>query len=230
MRNPVVIIKRVFEVARHEEYGELGLRMVGMPWADPLTGVAVAHDMLEHFPKDGGAIESELMALGASLYVRDCGAYFAQKGLKHSEAYKNLAADFPTLFSWCLENGPMEFPDPGKTRPLDDEECEQQAREAVEEAARLMVSEFDADYTDAREFMDVRQQARAFGWFRKGYRKACKRYRGIPAWKVCQAFNNIEQEADQFLKNARHEGQRASIACNVATEEVTLLELDREDY
>jgi len=56
-----------FEVAEHEEYGSLGFKPSWYPKGDPLGGMAVAHDILEHFPKDDGSAEGEYMALGASL-------------------------------------------------------------------------------------------------------------------------------------------------------------------
>ena len=45
-------IKMAFAIEMHEDYGTVGLRPVNVPHADPLPGMATAHDMLEHFPGD----------------------------------------------------------------------------------------------------------------------------------------------------------------------------------
>ena len=38
------------------------------------------------------------------------------------------------------------------------------------------------------------------GWLRKGYRKALKRYSRCAPWKLTNAFQEIEEKADKFLK------------------------------
>lgn len=69
------MIVRTFE-RQDGEYGE-GWLMIGAPSSFvPSSGVTIAHDILEHRRGDKGTCEEELMALGASLYIRGIGGFW----------------------------------------------------------------------------------------------------------------------------------------------------------
>ena len=70
------MITKTFIIEEHEEYQTKGARPIDTPHADPLGGMSVAHDMLEHFHNDQGSVYEELMALGASYYVRGETGFF----------------------------------------------------------------------------------------------------------------------------------------------------------
>lgn len=87
---------RHFTVKRHEEHGHIGLAPQWMPQGlnDPLTGMASAHDMLEHGMHD----VTELQGLGGAVYVRGLTDYWSRKGnLNHPAVH--IASDFLEIFT-----------------------------------------------------------------------------------------------------------------------------------
>jgi len=111
-------ITKTFVIEEHEEFGGLGLRPVDVPHADPLGGMATAHDMLEHFPGDDGGVEAELMALGATIFVRAEPGYFHNR-IGNPDPAKNLAADFPEIARHDIHEG-FGLRDPGRTCRVED--------------------------------------------------------------------------------------------------------------
>lgn len=164
----------VFECAEHEEFGSNGWKLLGSRNADPLGGMAVAHDILEHEPNGDMGVEDELKALGASIYVR-----------------QSLGVNTGTVLPEVLGHVWMPLRDPGPTRAID-LECE------IDDAIGSLTAE--AKYNDGlqgRLTPDILRYIR--GWFRKGYRAAIKRWRGVPTREL---FDEIEERADHFLKHA----------------------------
>lgn len=208
------MIVRSFDCKEHEEYGGLGWAMVGKPYMEPLGGMAVAHDILEHFPSDNGSVEEEFMALGASLLVRDGETYFQQKGNMHSAA-ANIASDFVQHYHAIIQNGwSLSFREPGRYRMPS--EVRDDIKAIIAEGRRTLRDEIGEDY---KEFFSKSNQQKAMGWFARGYRKARRRYRGIPAYSLCHAFVEIERQADKHLKFAE-EGQRLKVSVDLARNRV----------
>lgn len=74
----MAVYRMEFEAAEHEEFGSFGFRTKGRADFDPL--MAVAHDVLEHFPDDDQTLGGECQALGASLWIRGLTGYYERNG------------------------------------------------------------------------------------------------------------------------------------------------------
>lgn len=216
-------ITGLFVIERHEEYGEVGLRLKSRPWFDPLGGVAVAHDLMEHFNDDDGTLAGELQALGASIYVRDFGCYFSQRGGYITEPHKHIASDMLEQVRLTLDRGEHELHDPGRTRALDDDYAESEIQATLTEACRLIRAEEILD-GDLPDWLKGDEQRRRFvGWLRRGFRRARRRYRNVYAGSagVCGAFIGAEKAIDDFLKhNSDYEGAEVRVTidtCNGTT-------------
>jgi hypothetical protein len=176
--------KLVFVCEEHQEFGENGWRLEKATNADPLGGMAVAHDCLEHPPNGDMGVEDELMALGASFYVR----YYTRN--MHSLG-ANVGGDLPDVLRHVQYEG-MALGDPGRTQAID---CEEEIDDALESLTKA--AEYDDQLTVDKEIL-----RRLRGWFRRGYRSAVKRYAGINRGCLRAAFDEIEEEADKALEYA----------------------------
>jgi hypothetical protein len=183
-----------FTVAEHEEFGSLGFRPAWYPQGDPLGGMAVAHDILEHFPKDDGSAEGEWQALGASLYIRGNSGYYARNG-SASTPEQNIASDLPTVFGVLRSRDGRSFAKPCK--PSRDAEVMSQAREAVSCWLR------ECEYMSEEDRPDATTCERVACWIAKGYQRAKVRYKTHGAGNVAYGlFAQIEEGADKALKHA----------------------------
>lgn len=98
----------------------LGWRLKSRPGYDPLQGMAVAHDVLEHFPDSTDSIADEFQALGASLWLRGETGYDRRGG---DFPAGNLAAEFLDIFIHRESEG-YAFPErPRYTRLGEDTEA-----------------------------------------------------------------------------------------------------------
>lgn len=183
------MIRRVFQCAKNEDYGFLGWRPVDMPNADPLMGMTVAHDLMEHFRGDNGGVEAEFMALGAALYIRGEGGFFSESRYTPAES---VAADVPDLMRHIVHEGFSLNPAPHRTRATEETEpCD----------AVLQAVEFEnGDDGIADEW--ARSKWNALDWLRIGYRKAKRRYAGIDPWDLTYIFRQIAEAADRHLESA----------------------------
>ena len=181
----------VFELAEHPEYGSNGWRMVGTNM-DPLGGMGVAHDCLEHFGEDNVTVTSELKALGASLFTR--ADYFSAKGKFETNPGVHIAADVPMILQ-AIRNGD-HITKPPATRPIPCEDCIDKMFSEVRKNWRDECEDIMCRNDMARQFPAIRS------WLRVGYRMATRRYRGHSQWDVTNLFMSIEDAADKYLKHA----------------------------
>ena len=100
----------VFECAEHSDFGTNGWKLKGQTNADPLQGMAVAHDILEHAPNGDMGVEDEMIALGASLYVREFTTNMHSLGANCSPDVREVLAH-----AWYEDFG---LRDPGTTRAV----------------------------------------------------------------------------------------------------------------
>jgi len=200
-----------FIVAKHEEFGTLGLRPAWYPNGDPLSGKAAAHDILEHFPKDDGSAEGELMALGASNYVRGDGGY--NNGYRYYNRVEDPGSEIPDVWSRLVNRE-------GRTAL---KSCGV-AREGMADA-RAMIDYGRNDFRErfgdeAPSTNDKEVMAR---WVARGYVKAQRRYRRVigDACALGELFTRIERGADAALKRAE-EGEEMLIYVNIKRCEVRI--------
>lgn len=218
------MISMEFEVAIHEEYGDLGFRPCDMPNADPLTGMAVAHDMLEHFANDRGTVEDELQALGAMLFVRGGGfnwgynRYWMEIG-NVNNPWDHIASDFSFQTNYMIQRGDsLMLREPPRTTRLDDE-------------FELIIGKAVHFATITNDDNDVRTSEwcklpRVQGWMRLGCRRARARYRNRGD-EVYECFKLIQDKADRLLK-VMDEGSRIVIYANIKACEVNVKEFGGE--
>jgi hypothetical protein len=221
-------ITATFEVKIHEEFGIKGLAMVGRNWADPYDGMAVAHDILEHGVDDTGTQEEELMALGATFYVRNMDAYYDHKGKYVTDLAIHIASDMLEQVHIMHSTGKQHWDDPGRVR-LCDPHIEDTLTVLVSEVKKLMHSEFDRFSDVPPAFREAIEFTKMKRWLRKGYHRAVKQYAALQPYQVCNLFEEIEKKADHFLKHAEPYGAQCKITVDLEKRTITLQEIYPED-
>lgn len=177
-----------FTVAEHHDHGSLGFKPSWYPAGDPLGGMAVAHDILEHFPKDDGSAEGEYQALGSALWLRGDSGYFQSRGNVNPPEV-HLASDFPMI--WGIQGYVKECP------LVRDSELMETCREIV----RLGVKNIQEESSTTPPSAIARENIAR--WMAKGYKRAQKRYKNVDAYTVSERlFRGIEESADKALGHA----------------------------
>ena len=219
-----------FEKAEHSDYGSEVWRLVGHPNFDPLAGMAVAHDCLEHFPGDVGTIDQEFMALGASYVVRDGDCYYHHRGGRY-RAPENVSADMPTLITGLL-GGQWSLEAPPKTKPLSDSTEEDFVVEVFNETLKLFKSELpDIQIDEKDKHLVTLFMTSIVPWFRIGLRRAKKRYRDVPTFQLCHMFATIEKEADSLLKRAEsYQRLHVNVSLKNRDVEIRLKDIEEDFY
>lgn len=182
-----------FVCQMHDDFGSLGWRLESQPDFDPLGGMAVAHDILEHFPDGDESPADEFQALGCSLILRN-EDYYGNKNNRYSPA-ANVASDMPDIIQHVIYQN-MFLGEAQPVKPLDDEH-EETIREFIKEAMVLASSEFDSDDWGAAK--DVVRKSE--GWIRLGMKRGLRRYKNSLN-NARSMFMEIETEADKLLKHA----------------------------
>lgn len=203
----------------------MGYKPSWYPEGDPLGGMAVAHDILEHFPNDDGKAEGEFMALGASLWIRGQSGYF-----RNGTPESNIASDFPEIWRHVIYEDERTYVRecPHKSR---NEEVQESGKQILIHALEEMREQFE-EY----ELPSEETQQRIVQWLAYGFNRAAKRYgkyhrRGITHYEIAhQLFAEIEKQADEKLKYAE-EGQILTVFVNYKQLEVrTDLDYPAESY
>lgn len=182
-----------FDVQRSEEYGELGFRPSWYPTGDPLPVMTVAHDILEHFPKDDGSAEGEYMALGAALLLRGDSGY-----CQNGRPEQNIATDIPTIWGVQASVRPCG--------PIRDREL----RATIDRILfhyREELAYYNQDAGGQPTASDLEHIGR---WIAKGYNRAKRRYRERASEIAWSLFKPIQEEADKALEHAE-EGMRLTV-------------------
>lgn len=191
------MITALFETAIDDEYGTLGFRMRNRPHFNAVPGMAVAHDLLEHFPGDDGTLEHELMALGASLFVRNFEEYFHYIGQRITDPVQNIASDFINQYHLHGEDYTLRAIN---TRAFAGSELYiEDVIQSIFSQGRRVVS---ADTSCIPEWLKSGRRADCVGWLRHGYRSARRRYRRYRQHNVLSAFMEIEKLVDGALRTA----------------------------
>lgn len=211
-------MKFTFVAETHEDYGELGWRQYGKPGFDPLPGMAVAHDCLEHFRDGDDSIADELKALGAAIYVRGESGWFHERGVGNPDAAANLASDMPDILRHAIYEGmPIDIPR-GSTLPIDD--AEYIVQQTVQETRKLIRSEFDEDVQREHALTIARFLSALPHYLRIGYRRARHRYANVYQHDVAYMFTQIMDGANKWLTRAT-EGDLLTVSVNIRRCEVS---------
>ncbi len=215
-----------FVVEEHEEYGSVGLRPVWMPDADPLGGMAAAHDILEHFPDDDGSIAAEFQALGAMYFLRGETGYMNHRG-NTIPPEGHIGGDVVEMFRHYAHEG-FDFlePDSYSGHGLPDS-VRAVFNSAVQRGFDEICSEEfpDGDAEASEVFRAFRGHRKDIAeWLRRGYRRATERYSGIDPYTLAHSvFNEIETRVGAFLDcGEEHEGQSVEILVDLENFDVSI--------
>lgn len=207
-------MKYKFICERHEDYGTLGWRLLSRPNYDPLAGMAVAHDVLEHPTNDRGDATGELMAFGAMHLVRG-EEYYSQKDYRNvSLAYHQSQELLDMLYRVLRKEEASIWVTNVSERCAVDEEIAETMR-AVE---ALYIAEELNEPSEVELTEYTLRQCRQ--WMTEGYRRACKRFRGVDRHDLLQAFCEIELEADKALEEAP-EGCELTVSLTMKSATIT---------
>jgi hypothetical protein len=221
-------ITRTFICQEHEDYGMNGLVLKDHPTFEPLQGMTVAHDILEHYPKDSGELHEEFMAIGAMLYGRGEGGYFAGRS---SSVEDNCVADLTNIIHYASSHNKELKPCTFKVVAPDTScfDCD-----TYEE---LGVQHIQNEFSDRLEYYDIISTNekieefvnQACRWICRGYYKAKDRYRNTDSYTLTELFRNCEQQIDNELKSLIV-GQEVKVTINLVNATVRVIVLDNEEY
>lgn len=219
---------RTFEFIceHHEDFGFNGWRLRTQPNYDPIGGMGVAHDILEHFPGSTESPADEFQALGCSYWLRGEGGYDERGG---DFAYSNPASDFGMIFSNICHKGHRLSSPP--TVPADSER--DQAMTEIRQLARINLMA-ETEWQREQDEIDEQQIDRflddAIGWMKVGYRRAVRRYARYARHNLVCLFRRIEIGADRLLKQSEV-GATLTIRVNLAQAEAHLsVAIEEDDY
>lgn len=206
--------KYIFLCEEHEDFGGLGWRPTWMPNADPLAGMGVAHDILEHMPHTDGSTEDEFKALASAWWIRgETGWFYENNPGNVNSSEDHISADFPDILNRIIM-GERTLPQPRKTMPLDED-----TEEAFAKIITLGTNTHFEEYEGNPGFVHFGQsEARAniLGWMRIGYRECKNRYGHSKTqnYDVAHLFTQIMTQADTYLKHAT-EGDSLAISVDI---------------
>lgn len=218
------MIRRTFFTVNDPERG-LGWMLKGAPAGfEPLDGLAVAHDTLEHFPGDTGSLADEAQAIGAALLIRVEGKYY--------DDMDGFGSDIADLYE-KFRKRQMGLDLPVRNcGPLTDE-LEYTIR-SLKKSTRDEIRHDEQHGDVAYDPLDIAAYLERFtAWMRVGYRRArrrfCRRFHdSLPApwpWDIAGLFRQIESEVDNIPKEV--EGQKLVVTVDVARVNV---EINHDEY
>ncbi len=204
--------------AHDDERRTSGWVLSRMPHFDPVQGMALAHDLLEHTDTYPG-MEGEAMAFGGICYIRVEGGYFDERAAEtrgrspdRSMDIDGLGFELARFFidrrypygGWSLERT--------EEAPIDDEEVEAAfagIARAVSKHGQIL-----ADEGRTSEWVrDIRVCALSLiPWLRRGFRK-CEDFWGADhPQEVAELFWAIEQAVDTNIHRVEHQlGDRIEV-------------------
>ena len=193
-----------FAFAEHEEHGTKGWKPDWIPGGEPLTGIGVAHDVMEHWTNQSGSWNDELVALGAALFVRGDGGWFAANGRsKHNDRWSvNTCSDIVEGMRkhvWQDEPWVSLLSGRAGSHRLD-EWNESEIEHCLNRVRQDFREEVGEDFNRAQWMVSdlyMQQMARLM---RVGYRKAERRYRN--AYAAAHVFSQIAEKSDKLLEHA----------------------------
>lgn len=188
----------VFE--EHQEYGTNGWRPEKFPGFDPLEGMAVPHDVLEHFEDDDGKMHGEFQALGAAIYVReDYWAHYMPYS-NPSPAY-HVSGDFERILTDAMLNGDERVAH-CPAHNIDNDYAEGMIEEAVtwginsfRKEREYEIEESGIDVTDL-EIESIKN------WMRRGYDRAVRRFDSLERHQLLMLFVSIEEKVKLITQHA----------------------------
>ncbi len=206
-------MRRVFILEENQEFGGAGLRPQWIRDADAYTGMAIPHDILEHSLKEPGPVEGEFMALGASIFVRGEGGYWAAS---YSSPAKNIGSDLPDIWGRVARGDQYLRPFPHRSCAIWGGYAEDTIAEVLQEFRRLDREGERRYYPEDGQRGPRQDDLKTIAaWMRNGYRLARRRYADYNACHMTYLFQQIEKEADRVVKFEEAMGQEVVFSVNV---------------
>lgn len=218
--NTILAMKKKAKI-KYVEDGEHGAGFLLATAADgftPGSGLTIAHDLLEHFPKDSGKVHEEAMAFGAILWIRGMNNFFQRNTPGYSMS-GDIANQF-TEFGGC-----MPFTKKVNLTKDIDEEIPRWLNEGV----NLAWAEIESNLDDASDNMEAHTETQDeftnwsnewVKWALYGYKRVQARYKDIDSWNVFEVFQDIMKAVDKL--KPEYDGQEFVI--HYGTEGTTIHE------
>lgn len=206
--------------AHDEERGVSGWVLARMPHFDPVSGMALAHDLLEHTDTYPG-MEGEALAFGGICYIRVEGGYFDEQAAQspwrkpdRNRDADGLGLELAQFFmqrggadgSWELEH--TEEP------PVDDKELEVFFANLVRAVSRHGQALINSPTPE--NVRDIRKCAVSLiPWLRRGFRKCEDFWEAKCPQDVACLFSQLEAAIDQDIARVDHQlGDRIEVQIN----------------
>lgn len=209
---------------------------------DPIDGLGVAHDTLEHFENYDGSINGEFEALGSILFVRDFDTYNEHyvgnfrdniTDVLTREIIGILAKEYTNLGIRSCPKYTEEFSKKLLKEHSGDIETAEDYIEIIHDKVMSWVDEEPID--DNGDFIDFGGDREVVSESIKncmilGFCKSIKRYEGIPSYDIVELFVKIRD----FVNNIKEKEEGKSLLIVVDTDKrickLTVSDYDLNDY
>ena len=203
------MLSKTFVYAQDADSGLIGWRPLDQAEFSPGDPMLVAHDTLEHFANDTGALTDELRALGAFAFIRIDTGFVNERGL-HMTGEEILASLVESTIRRALMDSVYEeireIAPPPPTRRLNaevygdwpDAWFQNGAAKGVELLRKELQHNEDSDLAEV--LCTSETVARVADWLRIGYRAAFKRYRG-DCNRALLLLKQIQRDVDEVNKS-----------------------------
>lgn len=207
------ILTRAFVCREWEVTGELGWKPEWIPNFDPLAGMAVPHDVMEHFPDSGPEIHHELQAFGAMYFIRGEMDYWGQAGM-NPDPFFHMTGGIVQVFEEDMhnKNGGRGFVWPAPAAATSgDPDLDESFYNLACRGIRDFVSEMDA--VDGWDFKSPVKAGQVAPWIAIGYARAVERFKHTSQDELVHTFREVEKAADRYLADC-YGDERLVIAFN----------------
>lgn len=189
-----------------------------------LSGLTLAHDCLEHFAF--GSVADEIEAHGAMYRIRYEGGWSGSYG--HTLSIPAFAQEWTNLLMG-LGQEPY-LPTPPRTLALD-EAIEEDISNIIAWGTTYVIEnelnqDQDADQDRRHNLQRIADVFRAY--FRRGYRKAGQRFKGLASCEIAALFSSLESEFEHY--SPEYEGQELAVTVNLRTQRISIEEIMQEEY
>lgn len=213
----------------NHDTGEIGWqdsRIRGSDIFEPITyPIGLAHDCLEHAAF--GSVADEIEAHGAMYWVRYEGGWSDPK-FGQTLNMESFTIEWENLLRGLMMEGYL--PSVPKTRPLDSA-IEEDISTIIEQGRACCIRNVIADdpSRDEDSRKELERLADVFrAFFRRGYRKAVRRYKGLAGCEVANLYNLLAQAFER--QSIEYEGQEITVTVNLKTQRVTIEEVYPAEY
>ena len=170
-----------------------------MPAFEPLGGMAVAHDVLEHWPNDDSTT-GELLAFGAMLWVRG-EDYFALSKSYNTNPFYHMKHELAKLL---LKISRGEFV-PLRHAPCQYRTNDYDIQKGIEELIleiSIILRILEIPNENPATILTPETVGNVKSWLARGYNRAQRRYASVGRHELLDTFCFIEEQADKALRYA----------------------------